>query len=255
MEKWEIALNKFLDKFKKEYNVIGALVCGSFVTGDPTEHSDIDIQLIAPDNSTYIERGNEIIDGFLIEYFYNPKKSILNFFELDYKTNRTVSYNMFLTGKILFDNNGKIKEIKKEAKKYFNKKFKKLDKSTLEAQKYSLWDMLDNIQCIYEQNSPDFVFSYNNALRELFEKYLKYLRLPVTHYYKFYSYLINAKSRAKYLQEEFPDKTFVKLMINAISETNKKEMLKHYEKITNYVLSKMGGFEIDGWKNRLKLKE
>jgi len=255
MKKWEIALNKFLDEFKKKHKIIGAIVCGSFVTGTPTKHSDIDVQLILPDNATYRERGNKIINGFLIEYYLNSKDQITKYFESDYNRSQLISHNMFLTGKILFDDESKIKELQKEAKKYFTKGFKKLNKTQIELQKYTAWDMLDNLQDAYESNAPDFVFSYHNALRGLFEKYIVFLRLPITHYYKFYSYLTNTTSRKKYLQKEFPDKTFANLMTKALIETEKKKMLNYYEKLTKHFLTKTGGFEIDGWKIRNKSKK
>lgn len=85
--------------------------------------------------------------------------------------------------------------------------------------------MMDNLQDLYTRKSQDFIFSYHNALRELFEKYLKILQLPVTHYYKFYDYLTSEKSRKKYLQDKFPDNEFSNLMTLAITENNKKQCL------------------------------
>ena len=41
MEKWEIALQKFLKNWKKKKEVIGAIACGSYVLGNPSKKSDV----------------------------------------------------------------------------------------------------------------------------------------------------------------------------------------------------------------------
>lgn len=74
MKPWEDALNKFLASWKEQKDVIGAIVCGSFITGLPTERSDIDLHIILSDEVDWRERGNQYVDGFLIEYFVNPPR-------------------------------------------------------------------------------------------------------------------------------------------------------------------------------------
>jgi len=54
----------------------------------------------------------------------------------------------------------------------------------------------------------------------------------------------------KYLLQDFPDRQFVDLIKKALIESNKEQALHLYEKISNHVLAKMGGFKIDGWKLR-----
>ena len=71
MEKWELALKKFLKNWENKKEVVGAIVCGSYITGNPSNHSDIDIHLLLSSKTKWRERGNVIIDGILIEYFAN----------------------------------------------------------------------------------------------------------------------------------------------------------------------------------------
>ena len=94
-----IALEKFLSDWKDKDKIIGVLVCGSFVTGGASKHSDIDVQIILDNEVTWRERGNKIVDGFLIEYFANPLYRYEGYFEEDYSRNRTVTAHMFATGK------------------------------------------------------------------------------------------------------------------------------------------------------------
>jgi len=153
MEKWELALNKFVDKLKKRKEIIGILVCGSYITGSPSSRSDIDIQIVYDDNINYRERGNKIIDGFLMEYFAATKRQIYKHFEGDYQTRHRPCINMFATGKTLFDKKGYVKEIVKESKKWLNKKQKSVTKSFIEQNKYHLFDALDTLEKLYEEDS------------------------------------------------------------------------------------------------------
>ena len=76
MTNWREKLNIFTENFKHKNDVIGILVCGSYITGSPTNHSDLDVHMVLENNVNYRERGNKIIDGLLIEYFANPPRQI-----------------------------------------------------------------------------------------------------------------------------------------------------------------------------------
>jgi predicted nucleotidyltransferase len=82
MKAWQKATNKFLKKYKKEDYVIASIACGSYITGNPTKHSDIDLRIITDNKTNWRERGNKIVDNFLIESFDKPLyfKRIYKFF-------------------------------------------------------------------------------------------------------------------------------------------------------------------------------
>lgn len=126
MKNWERSLEKFIAKWRDKKYVVGAIVCGSYITGGATNHSDLDIQIILDKNVDWRERGNEIIDDILIEYFANPVLQIQKYFEDDYNSRRKICIHMFVSGKILFDKTGKLTEIIKIAKDWDKKKLKRL---------------------------------------------------------------------------------------------------------------------------------
>ena len=173
MEPWEKALDEFLVPWKKKKEVVGAIVCGSYVTGNPSKHSDIDVHIILKKGTKWRERGNEIVDGYLIEYFANPPEQIEWYFKDDHKDNSFTAPTMFLTGRILFDD-GSIVKLRRKANTLFKKRFEKMGDVGKELSKYSLWDMLDNLRDSYEKEEPDFVFICHNMLNELYRKYAKY---------------------------------------------------------------------------------
>ena len=85
MKDWKRKLDLFLADFEYADDVVGVLVCGSYITGNPTSHSDLDVHIVLDNKVDYRERGNKIVDGLLIEYFANPSKQIFRYFDEDFK--------------------------------------------------------------------------------------------------------------------------------------------------------------------------
>ena len=248
MEEWKIALEEFLIDWKNRNDVVGALVCGSYITGNPSKRSDIDVHIILSDEVNWRERGNIIINGFLIEYFVNPAKQIHRYFQEDFQAHRTMSMVQFITGRALFDNIGIIKELKVEAKKWMNKEYNKLNDTVLEMKKYSIWDSLDNLKDCFEQKREDFHFVYHLSLANLFSAYCHFLCLETIPYYQIHSYLSDSTYSNKYLKNIFPDTTFKNTFIKALQEVEGQKMIEVYEELVSHVFNQMGGFNIDGWK-------
>lgn len=248
MEEWKMALEEFLKDWKNRNDVVGALVCGSYITGDPSKRSDIDVHIILSEDVDWRERGNRVMNSFLIEYFANPPKQIRKYFQQDFQNQRTMSMVQFITGKILFDNTGILNELKIEAEHWLNKGYEDLNKTVLEIKKYSLWDSLDNLKDCFEQQRVDFPFVYFNSLANLFSEYCQFLRLESIPYYQVHSYLIEPTYIKKYLKNVFPDSIFKEMFLKALLEVDKQKMVEAYELLVNHVFHQMGGFKIDGWK-------
>jgi predicted nucleotidyltransferase len=246
MQFWEKALDKFLTDWKNRKEVIGALVTGSYVTGLATEFSDIDVHIILSDDIRWRERGNKIVDGFLIEYFANPICQIVKNSKSEDGKNRIASdVRMFAIGKILFDKTGVLKRTKRRFEKQLKqKKIKKLTALQTEIKKYSLWDQLDNLKDLNRQNSPSFSFVYFNDLTKILEIYTEFIGTEICGLSKVHKMLTNEKFRKKYGIKNIPDQKFVSLFKKCLEKAS----LDKIEQLTDYVLKKMGGFKIDGWK-------
>ncbi len=252
---WETALDKFLLKWKDKKEVTGALVCGSYITGSPSPHSDIDVQLILDPAVSWRERGNEVIDGFLIEYFANPPSQHVLYAADDDKARRRVNAHMFATGRILFDKTGDLARLVKDARRDIKKVFPRLDNAGIEAAKYHLWDLRDNLEEVYEADSPAFYLACYGALEELFQTYAGYLRYDRLPAHKLHKILTTAAERDKYRVPEFFDPPFLKIFLPALDLKNKSVMIKEFRQLTDYVLHKMGGFEINGWRLRTTVEK
>ncbi|MGE7929082.1 nucleotidyltransferase domain-containing protein [Lysinibacillus xylanilyticus] len=255
MEEWKMALEEFLKDWKNRNDVVGALVCGSYITGNPSRRSDIDVHIILSDDVDWRERGNRIINGFLIEYFANPSHQIHKYFQGDFQNQRTMSMVQIITGKILFDNTGILNELKIEAEHWLNNEYDELNKTVLEIKKYILWDSLDNLKDCFEQKRVDFAFVYFNSLAKLFSEYCQFLRLESIPYNQVHSYLVDPVYVKKYLKSVFPDSIFKEMFLKALQEADKQKMMETYEDLVNHVFNQMGGFKIDGWKIKSPVEE
>lgn len=253
MEDWEKAITKFLNPWKNRHEVIGFLVCGSYITGNPSKHSDIDLHIITSDNTEWRERGSKIIDGYHLEYFVNPPKQIRAYFKQDYRSNRLDSPTQFVTGKILYDKTGSIAQLKKEAEDWLGKQFIGFDDTSLLLQKYALWDTLDNLQDIYEKKSRSFRYAYYSALKRVLEFYSKYLRWEIYSPERVFEFFIDPVVQKKYLQPEYPDPVFRDLYVKAITVVEESEMLVCFGELVDYVFTQTEGFELDGWVVRTPL--
>lgn len=247
MEKWEIALQIFLKKWENKKEVIGAVVCGSYITGNPSKHSDVDVHIILDSKKPWRKRGNTIIDGVLIEYFVNPVRQHYEYAEEDYKQRKRVNAHMFCTGKTLFDKTGEVKQLIRDSRKYLVKKYPKQNKIQIELAKYHIWDMCDNLEEVFEANADEFLFVFYNYLFDLFENYAKFMKFDTIPVNKLKRFLVNEQDKKKYHIDDFPDKEFVKRYVKAIKSKEQPKMMTEYKRLTNYVLDKMGGFDIDGW--------
>lgn len=243
---WEEKLNKFLENWKYMDDTVGILVCGSYITGNPSKHSDLDVHIILNENVNYRERGNKIVDGLLIEYFANPSKQIKEYFKEDYKNVRPMSQTQFVTGKILLDKTGEVQELKDEARKMLDRHYDDIDTNINELNKYGMWDMLDDLQDCLDNDREDFDFIYYCNLDKLLFLYMKQIKLA----YNKKTILGNITSeivRNKYLLEELPDEVIKGLIKNCIVLKNKEERMKNYELLTNEIFSLTGGFEINNF--------
>ena len=100
-EKFEKALNIFVDKTKKNKNVIAILITGSFIHSVPDKNSDLDVYILTKEGK-YRERGNTWINGVEVEYFMNPVKQVEQYFIDETKKGGPHTAHMFANSKILF---------------------------------------------------------------------------------------------------------------------------------------------------------
>ncbi|UYP46024.1 hypothetical protein NEF87_002309 [Candidatus Lokiarchaeum ossiferum] len=247
LQPWEKALNKFLTKWKYQQKTVGVLVCGSFITGSPTKQSDLDVHIVLSADTSFRERGNQIVDGILIEYFANPPAQIEQYFKEDFESYSRVAMVQFLTGYIISDPHGIVHQLKVKAKEWFDRPLPSLNESMLELEKYSLWDMRDNLIALNAGKSPSFFCSFHYYLFKLVDLYRKYLGYDVIKPDKIYEIFTSQSYRRKYLLPPFPDEEFGNLVVQALQVTSDGERVDIFTELVNHIFKQWKGFTIHGW--------
>ena len=112
MENWQKALDKFLENYIHQDWFEGALLCGSYASGNQNEFSDIDVTIIASNSLTWQEKSNCYVDGFLMEYTINPISRFEEYMEESLKEHDYTNQYLLLYGKILYDTHGEIQKLR-----------------------------------------------------------------------------------------------------------------------------------------------
>ncbi len=230
---WKQALDKFVAKYKDDKNVEAILLVGSYAVENNDEYSDIDIYIILNDEALYRERGNKLIDNYLIEYFINPIGKVEEYMEKDKRGHGGPMANMLINGKILYDKNGIIPKLKQKAKKIEKKKNQKDDMKY-----YAAWCAYDEYKAAKYNNH----MQYYICLKYIIEAYLYNNNFNLLPELKIERFLKDEDYRRKYNIKRFPKNRFNKLALKCFDNENEDNLKRLYE----YVI-KDGKFDINNF--------
>lgn len=250
VEKWKLALKEFLKQYEEDDDVIGAVLCGSYATGNYNENSDIDVYLVLKNELNYQERGNVDSNSYLIEYFMNPVWKIKKYMQDEFESNNLGTINMLAYGKIIYDLDGSVKELQDLALDYIDRPLNNIKAETLDMNNYHLWDNLDELKVCLKENNPEFNLIYYNLLEQVYDAYSEYLSIPKLPKTKIYKILTDENFRRKYHIFKLPENEFVKLYIKCFELQKPNIMYKNIEELINYYYKKQGGFNIRSFKIR-----
>lgn len=244
IEKWKLALREFLKKYEEDDDVIGAILCGSYATGNYNESSDIDVYLVLKDDCNYSKKGNTDSSSYLIEYFMNTKTGILDLMENEFSNNKHSTSMMFAYGKIIYDLNGAVKYLQDKALEYIDTSFNEITSDKLDNNNYHLWNYLDELKVTLKENNPEFNLIYYSLLGDVYDMYTEFLGLSKLPKTKIYKILTDEEYRRNYHIFKLPDNEFIKLYIKCFELDKPNIMYNNMEKLISYYYKKQGGFNI-----------
>lgn len=250
MEKWKIALSKFLEEYEEDEDIIGAILCGSYATGNNNKYSDIDVYLISKDTTSYQERGNKLVNGFLIEYFINPVWKIKKYLEEDYESRSNCMANMLCYGKPIFDLTGDLDNLITLATEYIDKEPLLLSEYEIQNNNYHIWDVMDELKILLDEESKNFDQVFYKCLEKILNAYYGYLGLYELPFSKSYTILVDEKYRENYHIFKVPEKEFIKLYTNCFNKDSYEDKYKALDRLADYYYKKVGGFDINGFSLR-----
>lgn len=242
MNKWELAVEKFINQYKDEDYFLGAILTGSYATGNYDENSDIDIYIVTSDDTKWRERGNKNIDGFLIEYFINPKKKILSYFEKELQDYHLSTTMIFVNGKILYDKDGSVKELINIANNNFT--LADVDDFKYKMNCYSVWDGFDELESKYNK-SEDIDFTYNIFLQRVIETYFYNKQIPSIPLNKIEKIFKDESYRIKYNIKKLPEQDFIMKLVKCFDEKDYNKKFENAKDLYNYFMNQFKDFDIN----------
>ncbi len=237
------ALATFLEPWTKRTDLVGILLAGSYATDLANRFSDIDVYVVFADSSQTRERGNHVIDGWVVEYNADPIRYIRALQAEQHRMGIRHCARKMTTGKVILDC-GELSALRAEAQVMMSKPFEPKDQVRVEMMKYYLWDQLDNLRDLSDRTAPGFMYAYHCGLQMLIGFYAEYLSAEVLRPVRVYEFLSDEVFRTKYGINELGDKEFMAMAAEAIAHP----ALARIETLTEYVQEKMGGFILDGWR-------
>ena len=254
MERWEMALSKFLQKYENEDYYEGAIACGSYVTGNNNEFSDIDVHIVLKRGNEWRERGNLEVDGFLIEYFANP----VNKYESEMENEKTERGNhttkMFSQGIVVSDKNGEVKKLKDKAVELSDIELPEASEFDLLASKYGCWDKYDELNVIYKENRDNFYLAYYELYKQLITLHGKVKKLRDFSLTKLDKLLDSKLFRDNYGISKFYDEYDTAIIRECMVLDTRVKMMEKITKFYNYVMEISGGFDINKFVLRSEVK-
>lgn len=255
MKEWQIATEKFLERFIKNPYFEGALLTGSYATGNESIQSGIDIFIVLSDKEEYQERGVTEVDGYLINYYVNPIRKIKENLENEFKDMNLMTATMLVKSKALKDKTGVVAGLKDEAFSYATKKFEPISDDELLSLKHGIWSNYNELKSAYNENRNGFDFIYSLLLFKLvnlYRVYNKEQRLPILKLDKlvFDSEYLNAYG----LRDKINPK-LLKILANCFTVSEKHEKNIAIDELYEFVISSCGGFEISSFVQRRELKK
>ena len=238
---WKLALNEFIKPYKDDKDVEAILLVGSYAVGNQNEYSDIDVYIILNDEVDYRERGNKLVEGYLIEYFMNPIYKVRGYLEEDVRGHGGSMANMLLHGQVLLDKNGIVEILKEEAKQAIKKQ---PEKDIMKY--YACWHAFDEYLAAKYHNE----LQYYLCLKYLVDCYLAnngYCILPEQKIERFFK---DEDYRARYDIGAFPDNEFNQLVIKCFDIPGRHNLKALYD----FVIED-GKFDINNFVYRGKLEK
>lgn len=124
-----------------------------------------------------------------------------------------------------------------------SKDFYDIDVSVSELKKYELWDMLDNLQDMFESGREDFDFIYYVSLDKLISTYMRSIRYPYS-IKLIMGNIVSEVIRNKYLLKKIPDVKISELILQCITTSEKRLKMECYEQLTKNIFDIFGGFDV-----------
>ncbi|MCL2404802.1 MAG: nucleotidyltransferase domain-containing protein [Defluviitaleaceae bacterium] len=247
MKKWEQAARSFIDSCSFKDEIDAVFLTGSYASGNADEFSDIDLYIVLSNDAKWRERGNKYVDGFIIEYFANPLRKIMNYIDDSYANASLIEINMILSGVVIYNQNSAAEKVIDYCTQKSMTDFPKMGEFNIKTGLLTLWDSHDELHRAYKKQSLDMTMQFYEFMRSAFELYSRYICSPVPGHHKLYRWLLDENYHQRYGLPTYNDPVFLEMVKHVFKVTGEKAMYDLSHDIYTYVTHKMGGFDIGSY--------
>ena len=248
-EKIKNVINKFLSNYMDDDNFLGAILTGSYATGNNNPNSDVDLFIITDSSTTWRERGNELVDGYMVEYFINPVRQVMKELKESIVKNEMATVMMFKNSKILYDKTGIVNDLVNLANEKFKQDIENVSSYQYQMNCYSVWNAFDELDSKYNSNG-DIDYAYYIFLDNTIKAYFQNNRIPMLPTSKIERLLMDKEYRKRYNVKEMPDQEFIDKLINCFKEKDYQKKYLYAKELYNYFMSKSNNFDINHFSYR-----
>ena len=252
MNNWELSLNKFLEQYINEDYFLGAILTGSYATGNNDINSDIDVFIVTKDTTNWRERGNKLIDGYLIEYFINPVRQVLKEFEEGFKDGGIATTLIFAGSKILYDKDGTIESLVNKAKQDLNKEINKIPEFKWKMNCYTVWHSFYELNSKYIKNE-DIDYTYNIYLNDIIKAHFLNNQIPTLPVHKIEKILTNKEYRNRYNIKKLPEDIFIDKLLKCFKEKDYNKKYEYAKDLYDYYMNQNKDFDINNFELRSEI--
>ena len=252
MENWEKAIEKFLSQYINEDYFLGAILTGSYATGNNHADSDIDLFIITKDSTDWRERGNRLVDGYMIEYFINPVRQVVYELDTGFDYNNIATTLMFAGSKILCDTDEVVAGLVERAKTDLNNEIKPISEYSWNMNCYNVWHSFYELTAKYNKQQ-DIDFSYNIYLNNITRAHLQNNQIPLLPVHKIERILTDEKYVQRYNLKKLPEKEFSDKLLACFSAKEYGQKYICAKQLYQYYMMQNPDFDINNFSFRSKI--
>lgn len=252
MDKWKMAVEEFLQPYINKDYFVGAILTGSYATGNNHADSDIDLFIITKDTTDWRERGNRLINGMMIEYFINPIRQIVSEMDTGFDNNNIATTLMFAGSRILYDTDDIIKGLVERAKDDLTKEIAPISAYSWNMNCYNVWHSFYELTSKHKKRI-DIEFSYNMFLNNIIKAHFANNQIPYLPVHKTERILSDSAYRERYNLKKLPEKEFTDKLLACFTAKEYNDKYICAEELYNYYMGVNPDFDINNFSFRSKI--
>ncbi len=233
------ALNKFIDEmnYLKNKDVEGIVFYGSFHTGTYNEFSDIDLMILFNDDTDANQiKGFKNVNGIQVEYYERTVSKVYERANSDYMKCEDSLLSILGFGEVIFDRNGKVKELIEYVKEKYSRPLPGYTKHEAIYQIASLRKAVISTNELRIQNDPyfeNFYYLTVEKIRDFYHKLKGFSNFSQAKVYKMYT----NENLQKAQHKKIPEQEFIDLFMKTIEEgISKEEKVERVNNFFNYAV-------------------